>query len=334
MNRFLSHDQTKADLTEYLADKILEYNKHSPKLVINSAAGHTRSNKDVGLFSENNHEEADTLMICLGVDATKRNSMDSKMTFFSPDTDVLVLIIANYHLLPEKTSISMTSGTLEIKLIWNALGPDRVKALPAFHAFTGADSTGRFARIAKTSWFKLFKEADDGIVGALSMLGCDNDVTENSLQLTLSSFVCAAYSPKGTNILSIPDLRWHLFCKYMTESERLPPTMGALKRHTLRTHVQAIEYGHRLPFHSRTSLTQCAMVTTRNMMASSLQQLPMSHQHLTLSPRWSGVSVRETAALNVAPASQRTYHAQISVSAVQTAKMIQTTMKTNAPMYN
>ena len=87
MNRFLSHDQTKADLTEYLADKILEYNKHSPKLVITSAAGHTRSNKDVGLFSENNHEEADTLMICLGVDATKRNSMDSKMTFFSPDTE-------------------------------------------------------------------------------------------------------------------------------------------------------------------------------------------------------------------------------------------------------
>ena len=163
------------------------------------------------------------------------------------------------------------------------------------------------------------------------MLGCDNDVTENSLQLTLSSFVCAAYSPKGANILSIPDLRWHLFCKYMTESERLPPTMGALKRHTLRTHVQAIEYGHRLPFHSR---TQCAMVITRNMMASSLQQLPMSHQHLTLSPRWSGVSVTETAALNVAPASQRTYHAQISVSAVQTAKMIQTTMKTDAPMYN
>ena len=187
-------------------------------------------------------------------------------------------------------------------------------------------------------------EADDGIVGALSMLGCDNDITENSLQVTLSSFVCAAYSPKGANILSIPDLRWHLFCKYMTESERLPPTMGALKRHTLRTHVQAIEYGHRLPFHSR---TQCAMVITRNMMASSLQQLPMSHQHLTLSPRWSGVSARETAALNVAPASQRTYHAQISVSAVQTAKMmrthtwrsvisivIQTTVKTSAPMYN
>ena len=117
MNRFLSHDQTKADLTEYLADKILEYNKHSPKLVITSATGHTRSNKDVGLFSENNHEEADALIICLGVDATNRNSMDSEMTFFSPDTDVLVLIIANYHLLPEKTSISVTSGTLEIKPI-------------------------------------------------------------------------------------------------------------------------------------------------------------------------------------------------------------------------
>ncbi|KAK5919141.1 hypothetical protein CgunFtcFv8_023060 [Champsocephalus gunnari] len=62
LSRFLSHDQTKADLTDYLAAKILEYNRGSSKLIITSASGNTRSNKDL-LFEENNHEEADTLLI-------------------------------------------------------------------------------------------------------------------------------------------------------------------------------------------------------------------------------------------------------------------------------
>ena len=81
LSRFLSHDQTKADLTAYLAEKILDYNRDSPKLIITSAAGLTRSNHDVGPFPEYNHEEADTLVICLGLSATERNPEDAHMTF-------------------------------------------------------------------------------------------------------------------------------------------------------------------------------------------------------------------------------------------------------------
>ena len=46
------------------------------------------------------------------------------------------------------------------------------------------------------------------------------------------------YSPKGINIKTIPELRWHLFCKHRAESDKLPPTPGALKQHILRVHVQ------------------------------------------------------------------------------------------------
>lgn len=226
MSRFLSHDQTKADLTEYLAQKTLDYNKDSSKLIITSAAGHTRSNKDVGHFPHNNHEEADTLMISLGVASTAHSSRNMEMTFFSPDTDVLVLLIGNYDVLPKNTSISMTSGTLHIKPIWTALGPAKAKALPALHAFSGADNTGRFARIGKLTWFKLFLDADDDIIRALSMLCDDTGVSENVLQ-TLARFVCQAYCLKGIQISSIPDLRWHLFCKYMAGNDKLPPTMSA-----------------------------------------------------------------------------------------------------------
>ncbi|KAG1712215.1 Tyrosine-protein kinase Btk29A [Nymphon striatum] len=117
MSRFLSHDKTKAALTEYLAEKILDYSRDSPKLVITSASGRTHSNKDTDHFEHNNHEEADTLMICLAITSTRRNRelQDIQLTFFSPDTDVLVLVIANYDLLPRNTSICMASGEVHIQ---------------------------------------------------------------------------------------------------------------------------------------------------------------------------------------------------------------------------
>ncbi len=46
--------------------------------------------------------------------------------FFSPDTDVFVLIITSCDLLPKNTSISMVSGVLQIKPLWTALGPENV----------------------------------------------------------------------------------------------------------------------------------------------------------------------------------------------------------------
>jgi len=237
LNRCLSHDQTKANLTEYLAEKTLDYNKDPGKLIITSAASHTRSNKDVGPFPDNSHKEADTLMICLGVSATERNSVDAQMTLFSPDTDVLVLIIANYNRLPKNTSVSMASSVQQVEPLWTALGPNRAKALPGLHAFSCGDNTGRFARIGKSTWLKLFMEAKEDVIKALCTL-CDDAHVSEDLQ-----FVCTACRPKGIQLSSIPELRWHVFCKYMAESEKLPPTLGALKQHILRARVQARVWG-------------------------------------------------------------------------------------------
>ena len=64
MGRFRSHEKTKANLAKYLADAVLKKNANSPKLVIISASGHTRSNRTLQ-FEENNHEEADTLMMSI-----------------------------------------------------------------------------------------------------------------------------------------------------------------------------------------------------------------------------------------------------------------------------
>jgi len=58
MSRFLSHEKTKADLVDYLANKTLEYNRNSDKVIVVSASGRTSSNRVVQSES-NNLEEAD-----------------------------------------------------------------------------------------------------------------------------------------------------------------------------------------------------------------------------------------------------------------------------------
>ncbi len=68
------------------------------------------------------------------------------------------------------------------------------------------------------------------------------EVTD-SIQSAIAKFVCAAYCPKGIQIFNIPELRWYLFCKHMAESVKLPPTIGALKQHILRVHLQASVWG-------------------------------------------------------------------------------------------
>ena len=151
------------------------------------------------VFQDNNHEEADTLLIYQAVLASQRNPPDAKMVFFSPDTDVPVLVIANYGLMLKNTSISMASGVMGIEPIWRAIGPERAKALPAFHAFTGADNTGRFSRIGKATWLQVYMKADKDVISSLQMLSTEEEVTETMLA-TLASFVREAYSPKGIYI--------------------------------------------------------------------------------------------------------------------------------------
>jgi len=72
---------------------------------------------------------------------------------------VLVFVIANYDLMLKNTSIFMASWVVEIEPIWRAIGAEKANALPAFHAFTGADNTGRFSHIGKVTWLQVYMKA-------------------------------------------------------------------------------------------------------------------------------------------------------------------------------
>ncbi len=119
---------------------------------------------------------------------------------------------------------------------------DRAKALPAFHAFTGADNSVKFSRIGKATWLQHYVSANQDIIESFQMLISCSEVSDGMLT-SLASFVCAAYAPTGINMSTIPELRWHLFCKHMAESDKLPPTLGALKQHANRVLLQTNVWG-------------------------------------------------------------------------------------------
>ena len=63
------------------------------------------------------------------------------------------------------------------------------------------------------------------IISALMKLTNESDLTQEGKD-ALASFVCLLYCPKGIHITNIPDRRWHLFCKHLAESSKLPPTVA------------------------------------------------------------------------------------------------------------
>ena len=161
---------------------------------------------------------------------------------FSPDPDVFVLAVANHHVLFRNTSVSMVSGVIDVEPIARALGRQRVNALPALHAFSGSDTVGKFNQLGKAMWLKIFMKSGSDTIGALEQLLIVNETRAQQLAM-LASFVCDAYCPKGIEINIIPELLWYMFCKYMADSNMLPPTAGALKQHIIRVHIQASVWG-------------------------------------------------------------------------------------------
>ena len=90
----------------------------------------------------------------------------------------------------------------------SALGSVKRAALPAFHAFNGADITGRFSGKGKLSCWKTFMDAEEDTITALRNVGTTAHTPYEILAL-VEKFLCMLYQP-GTGISHVKDLRWHI----------------------------------------------------------------------------------------------------------------------------
>ena len=120
----------------------------------------------------------------------------------------------------------------------HALGANKAEALPGFHAFSGADITGRFSGKGKLTCWQALSKCPVEVVSAFAALGTTEQL-EADTESAIEAFVCQLYEP-GTTVVDVGDLRWKLFTKKQLEAQRLPPTRGALHEAIARAHLQSM----------------------------------------------------------------------------------------------
>lgn len=240
MKRFLSHVKTKKELTNYLANRILEKSLEIGRNVVVAWGCECRATHRNMSHLASSHEEADTKLLLHAVEVTHKGA--SKINIHSPDTDVFVLALRRYPELCADTNFVTGKGelyrTVPLLPIYEALGPIKASALPGLHAISGADNTGSFAGKGKISFWKAFKNGNNRVISALGNLGKDLLISEETSD-ALEEFICQVYLP-NTQISQVHKLRWWLFSKKQAQSESLPPTKDALQHAILRSHHQAI----------------------------------------------------------------------------------------------
>ena len=124
MRKLLSHEKTKDELTTFLAEYLITYGKkHKKNFIVSwqekSAATHT----DVTML-ESSQEEADTKIILHGAYVAQKGI--KTLHIYSPDSDVMILAIARYALLPQDTGIYFRHGMkrfINLRSVYDALGP-------------------------------------------------------------------------------------------------------------------------------------------------------------------------------------------------------------------
>jgi hypothetical protein len=188
------------------------------------------------------------------LDASKTDGDTRDIDVYSPDTDVFVYLMDLFSSNNIAGQVRFITGkgkakrTIDIRTRCEAVGTEKSKGLLGLHAFSGADWGGKFAGISKGRWINhyLTLESDSDAVDAFQKFG-EDDFDQESVSNVLESFVCEVYA-KNSKCRTLGELRWELFRTKNLESEKLPPTLGALKPHIQRANaISVINKGYREP---------------------------------------------------------------------------------------
>lgn len=169
-----------------------------------------------------------------------------KIAIRTVDTDVVVLAISNFTALQFNElwihfGVGKNVRIIAAHDISNALGPEKSKALPVFHCFTGCDTVSCFAgRGQKTAW----EAWNSYFVVTQAFLNLHDDNEPEDIDLAtfsvLERFVIIMYDITS-DCIDLDTSRRQLFTKKCRPLESLPPTADAFVQHVLRTTLQAIQ---------------------------------------------------------------------------------------------
>ena len=187
------------------------------------------------------HEEADTRMLLHAADGVTQGM--KKITIKTVDTDVVVLAVSQANRIQcEQLHIAFgirkSFQYINTILIAQMLVDQKCKALPAFHALTGCDTTSSFAgRRKHTAWITWNMLPD--ITPALCTLAhtpTTDDVRE--LLSTFERFVVLLHD-RGSFDENVNSARKTLLTQKHRKIENIPPTQDSLYQHLLQVGYQA-----------------------------------------------------------------------------------------------
>jgi hypothetical protein len=240
----MKHSKTQKELTVYLTQKSIEYAERNGRCFVVSWECKCAATNQHTEHLQSDQEEADTKMILHALDATANGA--TELNIHSPDTDVFILSIRRYPELCQNTYFVTGTGKrhrrIYFKPIFQALGPTKAAALPSSHALSGDDNTGSFSEKGKIACWKAFNDSDQDIMTTFIQLGT-TEYPYAEIIAGIEKFVCRLYQP-NTRIHRVAELRWHLFKRKKAQSEKLPPTQGAVHEAILRSHYQAMVWNN------------------------------------------------------------------------------------------
>ena len=210
-------------------------------------AGNNKTFLSLGGYTnqeENDHEEADTLIIrCLRlVDDFIENKI---VNVYSADTDVFLLLFSHSNKINcQCLYIHLVKGKVDIKLVCQKLGNETSKALLSLHGLTGCDTTGKFEGKSKQFWFRRFLTIDQNNSKLKKELADFQESNESTDEI--ESFFCRGYlyssnkdaQKRVHETAALNTTRYSLFTKKQFEGEKLPPTKSAFEYHLLRAFFQ------------------------------------------------------------------------------------------------
>ena len=238
---FLRIDENKVELFSFLAMKIAA--KETEKQIVSTHRTDVfcTQPRDVAGLAPCTHEEADTRMLLHVEDAVKQGY--TKVSVRTADTDVVVLAVtAAQRLNIDELWIAFATGRsfrfLAAHEIAKTLGPNKCRALPFFHAFTGYDTVSCFGgRGKKTAW-ETWK-SDDGVTASFGALSATpNSTTIDECIAPLQRFVVLLYD-RTSSQEHVNDARKQLFTQNCRTIDVLPPPRAALIQHAKRAAYQA-----------------------------------------------------------------------------------------------
>ena len=166
-----------------------------------------------------------------------------KILLRTVDTDVVIIAISlATKICCESLWLAFGTGTsfryLDATAMAQALGVEKCKALPAFHALTGCDVTSSFAGKGKRTAWSAWNVFDDATTALCTL--ANTPIKENIMNVLpiIERLVVIMYD-RGSSESSVNSERQMLFTKKGREIENIPPTQDALVQHLLRVGYEA-----------------------------------------------------------------------------------------------